>query len=420
MNDPKITGHPFVDVGFAIAASRANQKSLLDVSSSDVSNAVKFLRTHIDSLKSLKVLSEFWANNPFMGINPEQKPKYDRYLRDLAERNLAPQTGHCQICGQSPVIGETDRCWFPLAAGGDSDPCTLPGLRGKAICASCLSAVVILPLGCRSCRDGAYFIHVAEPDLQVQAVSEGVETIQVALAKKTGEAIRHSTPLSGRLALLEIVSGSPLWDHTQPGHMQRTPQSGATIISFTNRGNGPKFNELHLPAQALEFFSAIIDAGLLSYFLEWVRRVQKFANDNKRKDYVDQLCNDVEERRSLSPLFFAMKKPNVDRHPEERVHLKKEELQMLEIYEDIALRKKDRFDTLQRIAARINEMPDRSRESFIKRLSNTGTKDGLLDLIKEYCKRQRLNLTSTELRTLDSSHATEAISLLYLLCIAEE
>ncbi|PYP90089.1 MAG: hypothetical protein DMG65_12435 [Candidatus Angelobacter sp. Gp1-AA117] len=414
------TGNPFVDVGLAIAANIGNQASLSNISSDDLSKAVKFLHSHVDSLKSLKVLSEFWVNNPFMGINPEQKPKYDRFLKDLGDQTLASRSGYCQICGQSPVVGETDRCWFPLAAGGDSDPCTLPGLRGKTICASCLSAVVILPLGCRSCKDGAYFIHVAEPDLQVQAVAEGVTTIRIALAKKAGEGIKHGTALSGRIALLEIISGSDLWDHTQPGHMEQIPRGGATIISFTNRGNGPKFNELHLPAEALEFFSELATVRLREYFAEWVRKVQKFTNDNKRKDIGDQLCNDVEGRRSLAPLFRAMKKPYIDRHPGERAHLQKEELQMLEIYEDIALRKKNRFDALQRIAVRVNEMPQSYRDSFVKRLGSTGTKEGILGLFKEYCKRKRLAVTSEELRAIDSSNASEAISLLYLLCNAEE
>jgi hypothetical protein len=420
MNDPKITGHPFVDVGYAIAAKMADKPSLTAISSSDVSDAVKFLHSHIDSLKSFKILSDFWVNNPFMGKNLGQKPKYDRYLRDLSGQKLTSSAGYCQICGQSPVVGEIDRCWVPLAAGGDSDPCTLPGLRGKTICASCLSAIVILPLGCRSCKDGAYLIHVAEPDLQVQAITEGVKTIQIALAKKTGEGIKHSTALSGRIALLEIISGSDLWDHTQPGHIKQTPRGGVTIISFTNRGNGPNFNELHLPAEALNFFSELVAAGLRQYFLEWIRRVQKFANDNKRKDFADQLCNGVEGRRSLAPLFFAMKKPYIDRHPGERAHLQKEELQMLEIYEDIALKKKNRFDALQRVAARVNEMPQSYRDSFVKRLGNTGTKDGLLSLFREYCRRERLAITSDELREIDSSNASENISLLYLLCNAEE
>jgi hypothetical protein len=420
MSEPKITGHPFVDAGYAIAAKHAAKNSILDVSSSDVSNAVKFLHSHIDSLKALKVLSEFWANNPFMGINPEQRPKYDRYLKDLGSDMLALRKGYCQICGQASVVGETDRCWFPLAAGGDSDPSTLPGLRGKKVCASCLSAVVVLPLGCRTCKDGAYLIHVAEPDLQVQAVSEGVLTIQSALAKKSGDGIKHKTLLSGRIALLEIISGSDLWDHTQPGHIKQTPRGGATIISFTNRGNGPKFNELHLPAEALDFFSELATVRLREYFAEWIRRVQKFANDNKRKDIGDQLCDDVEDRRSLAPLFVSIKKPYIDHHPGERAPLQKEELLMLEIYEDVALKKKNRFDALQRVAVRVNEMPQSYRDSFVKRLGNAGTKEGLLGLLKEYCKRERLAITTDELRIIDSSNPVEAISLLYLLCNAEE
>src|SRR5205085_3350588 len=98
---------------------------------------------------------------------------------------------------------------------------------------------------------GPYFIHVAEPDLQVEAVSEGVRVVQAALATKAVEVLTHSTLLFGRLALLEIVSGNSLWDHTQPGHMTRIPQSGATIISFNNRGNGPSFDELRLDRKSV-------------------------------------------------------------------------------------------------------------------------------------------------------------------------
>src|SRR5437016_1020427 len=102
-----LRGNPFVDVGLAIAANINNQKSLLDVSAADISAAVRILHSRMDGLKSLKgVLSAFWVNNPFMGKNPEQKDKFDRHLRDLGDQRLAVRSGHCQICGQSPVIGQ--------------------------------------------------------------------------------------------------------------------------------------------------------------------------------------------------------------------------------------------------------------------------------------------------------------------------
>lgn len=413
-----LRGNPFVDVGLAIAANLGNQKSLSDVSDSDLSGAVKILHSNMSSLMLLKgVLSAFWVNNPFMGKNAGQRDKFERYLNDLGHEKLAGRSGYCQICGASRVVGKTDRCWFPLAASADSDPCTLPGLRGKAVCATCLSAAVILPLGCRFCRDGPYFVHVAEPDLQVEAVSEGMRAVQAALATRSDAALRHETDLSGRLGLLEIVSGSILWDHTQPGHMTRIPRSGATILSFNNRGTKPSFNELRLPAQALEFFAAVLEAGSHEVFLRWVRQGQKFS-EARRRDYIDELCDGVEARRSLAPVLFTVIKG--DRTDGERRILRWEDRQVLQIYEDKALGKKQRFDTLERIAARIKEMPERYRESFIKRLGNTGSKDRFLELIKVFCRSGRLTITNDELRVIDWGPPNEVITLLYLLCVAEE
>lgn len=419
----KLTGNPFVDAGLGIAAFRAGHGSVDELSSNDLQHAVKSLHDNIQKLKTFNILASFWVNNPFMGKNCGQKPKFERFLRDLETGHLPAKAGHCQVCGQSPVINEAaagcqaDRSWFPLAGSGDSDPCTLPGLRGKAVCADCLSAVVVLPLGCRACPDGPYFIHVNEPDLQPQAVSEGTAALGAAISANTGAGITHVTVLRGRIALLDIVSGSVLWDRTQPGRMTRTPRHGAAIISFSNRGTGVCFNELHLPAQALEFFGAITEAGVRGVFLDWVKETQRrFRKESTL--YFDQLCDCVEERRSLAPFLLGLVRGRKDRERQ----VISEEYKVLQIYEDIALQKKERFDTLQRIANKVRQMPVRYADSFIKQLGNLGSRRTLLELIKEFCKREGagLNITPSELRVIDNGPGNEVASLLYLLCKTEE
>ena len=420
-----LTGNPFVDAGLGIAASRAGRRSVEELSSDDLQHSVQNLHTNIQKLKNLKILASFWVNNPFMGKNLDQKPKFESFLQDLETGRLPTQAGHCQVCGRTPVINsaatgcQADRCWFPLAGSGDSDPCTLPGLRGKAVCADCLSAVVVLPLGCRSCPDGPYFIHVNEPDLQAQAVSEGIAALGVAISANSGTGITHGTTLRGRVALLDIVSGNVLWDHSQPGQMTRIPRNGAAIVSFSNRGNGACFYELHIPAQALKFFGALIEAGVREVFLGWVREIQRrFRNKTESVFYFDQLCDCVEERRSLAPLLLALVKGPTDRQRQ----LKSEERKVLQIYEDIALQKKERFDALQRIANKVRQMPARYADSFVKQLGNLGSKRTLLELIKEFCKRESagLKITPSELRVIDNGPANEVASLLYLLCKTEE
>jgi hypothetical protein len=419
-----LTGNPFVDAGLGIAASKAGRGSVEELTRDDLHRSVQHLHANIQKLKNLKILVSFWVNNPFAGpLNAGQKPKFERFLHDMETGHLPGKAGYCQVCGRSPVINEAaagcqaDRCWFPLAGSGDSDPCTLPGLRGKAVCANCLSAVVVLPLGCGSCPDGPYFIHVTEPDLQVQAVSEGIAALGAAISSNAGAGIMHDTALRGRVALLDIVSRSILWDHSQPGHMNRIPRNGAAIISFSNRGNGACFNELHLPAQALEFFGVIVAAAVRDVFLGWVTEVQRrFRKESAL--YFDQLCECIEERRSLAPFLLKLVKGPGNRQRQ----LRSEEHKVLQIYEDIALQKKERFDTLQRIANKVRQMPAGYADSFIKQLGNLGSKRTLLELLKEFCKKEStgLNITPSELRVIDNGPGNEVASLLYLLCKTEE
>jgi hypothetical protein len=418
-----LTGNPFVDAGFGIAASRVGRRSVEELSSDDLHQSICALHANIGKLKNLKILASFWANNPFMGKNPEQQPKFERFLHGLETGRLPVKAGYCQVCGQSPVIDtatagcQADRCWFPLAGSGDSDPCTLPGLRGKAVCADCLSAVVVLPLGCRSCPDGPYFIHVTEPDLQVQTASQGIAAIGAAISANSRAEITHGTVLRGRVALLDIVSGSVLWDHTQPG--TRIPRQGATIVSFSNIGNAPCYYELQLPAEALNFFGAIARAGVREVLIGWVNEIQKrFRNKTERAFYFDRLCDAVEDRRSLAPFLLGLIKGPKDRSRQ----LRSEEQKVLQIYEDIALQKKERFEALQRIANKVRQMPPGYADSFIKQLGNLGSKRTLLELLREFCKREstRLTITPSELRVIDNGPGNEVASLLYLLCKTEE
>jgi len=184
------------------------------------------------------------------------------------------------------------------------------------------------------------------------------------------------------------------------------------MISFNNNGNGACLNQLHLPAPALEFLGEIGAAGVRSTFLDWARAAKKA----RRNDWVDELCNSVEGRRSLGPFLFALVRGGRSRR------LRKEDYKVLEIYEDVALRKKERFDALQRVASKIRQMPGRYSEPLIKRLGNLGSKRTLLDLLKDYCKKESagLNITPGELRVISDGPPNETASLLYLLCVAEE
>jgi hypothetical protein len=79
---------------------------------------------------------------------------------------------------------------------------------------------------------------------------------------------------------------------------------------------------------------------------------------------LDELCGDIDGRRSLRPFLLALVRAR------KAGQLRKEERKVLEIYEDVALRRRERFDALQRFANKIRQMPGTNSDSFIKRLGN--------------------------------------------------
>ena len=408
------TGQPLVDAGRAIAAILSHKQSVEQANTNELNHALGLLINNINPdkknlgpLNRLSILAAFWMNNPLMGKNMEALPIYLAHVKSLLQVNAPTCAGVCQICGSNGIFSDAGRSWMPLAAGANSDPCSLPNLRGKFLCADCFRSVLLLPLGCRFSKAGPYLFHLTDPELQVEAMKVGVGSIQAALLqRKTGNIdLKESTRLSGRLELLEIISGSRLWDSARNGTLSRRSNNGATIISFSNSGTSVAWNQLHLPAQALDFFAGIAEANLRPIFLNWAE---------KSKDrYYDALCDDLESRRSLAPILAAVVKSRRDKEQQ----LTTEEKKVLRIYEDEALGKGERFETLERIAKRVNDMEERYRESFRKQLANTRDKRRFLELLTKFAQSEKTNLrlTTDELRILHDAPASEAINLLYLL-----
>ncbi len=442
----KLTGHPLVDAGLAVATLHCKKSSIVDLCEADLRQTVKYLNEQIDPKKSepgplnrLKVLSAFWQNNPLAGHNMGPKaepyknvPEYRRFLDEATHEIKGTRIGYCQICGRNEIFKDANRSWLPLGASSDGDPCSLPNLSGKFICVVCFSAIVLLPLACKFVGNNPYLYHVTDPEVLCEAAKVGFDAIHSQLtAKASGnEALKTKVQLSGRVALLEIVSGSSLWDTSQGGFLTKRLPTGATIIAFSNAGTSAAWYQLHLPAQALDFFAELDSTqqtspgSLRRAFLQWGKLCEKpeftdIKTKEKRKSpYFDLLCEEIEQRRSMALLVRAI----VRNRALTQQMLKKEEKQVLEIYERVALNKQERFEMLGRIADRINEMDERYRNSFVKRLANIRSKDTLLKMLTEYAHSEKtgLRVSRDELRMLDNENAGEIISLLYLLCVAEK
>lgn len=432
-----LTGHPFVDVGFGIAANIVGKRSIDELENSDLCTAVKELVKRVininetepkkrikSELGNLKVLKDFWQNNPLMGINTQQLPKYEKILEELSSEITSKAIGYCQICGLKKEVNRVNRSWFPLGGSPDNDPTTLPELSTKWICFDCFRAVVILPLGCLYSSTGPYFYHVLDPLLQVEAVGEArniLKSLFVAFAQSGriigNQTLRKKTQLKGRLELLEIVSGNLLWDHTQPGSLHTLsalPPSGATMLAFSN-DKAARLIQLHLPAQAVEFFSYLKERGKPVYnaFFNWAKHCQKDSG------IFEKICDDIEQRRSLAYLVRTI----VKNRKMNNLTLTKEERLVIQDYENVALQKKERFDMLERLAKRVNDMDETYRNRFVKLLGNTTTPKAFWDLLRQFAKSEKtgFSITSGELRAVATdSNQSEAISLLYLLCISEQ
>lgn len=427
------TGQPLADAGRGIAAVLAKKTSIEDANTPELNSALEFLVSNLEpagkrsgAINNLLILAKFWQNNAFVQTNVGSITPFKKKLNDLLQETLPTRKGNCQICGTSGVFSEIDRTWMPLSGGTKGDPCSFPSLQGKFICADCFRCIVLLPLGCRFCKAGPYFFHLCDPDLQVEAMKHGAKTIENAvLQKRSGnESFKDKTSLSGRLELLELVAGSLLWDPNQNGILSRRPNDGATIISFSNEGTGAKWNQLHLPAQALDFFADLAEAEVTQTFLDWAKmcapkEIEKKGTKQKvPNDIFQMLCDDVEERRSIAFLVSRI----VQRRAKSQLNVK--EKQVLEIYEKTAINKGERFDAVERISHRVNRMEEQHRNSFLKQLSNLRDKDGLLELLVKYAKsdktKDEMRLTPDDYRIIHNSSPTEFACLLYLLCVAED
>jgi hypothetical protein len=408
----RLTGNPFVDVGLATATCMAGKHTIRDLSQADLRRAVSHMLAEMDGLQRLKVLAQYWQNNPFMGKNSGQIEEYNRTLNDLALKNERLRHGYCQVCGATGVL-DINRCWMPLAGSVDSDPCTLPGLGTKQVCSNCFCAIVLLPRGCKLCKTGPFLYHATDEKFLVERVSESVNSISSAIvARASGsESIRViKSLLSNRLELLDIASRVP-WGNPTAGGSATIPADGTTLLSFTNSGTNPRVYWIHLPAQVLEFFQAILEAGVQPVFIKFARN----SSDSKY-GFHDQLCDDVESRRSFAPILAAI----VQSRPIKKRKLVREERLMLQIYEEIAIQRQDRFEALERLADAINMMDEKKRDSFLRQLYNLKTKEGLLKLLVAFHDKGGLLISRADLRIVDSAPWKEIVCLLYLLCVADK
>jgi hypothetical protein len=435
----ELTGHPLVDTGMSIAALYNNRRTIAELTEADLRRAVQYLDSQIDpnkktpgALNGLKILFAFWQNNPLAGHNTgkdgQNIPRYRSILQGVQQ---VRHRGCCQICGRHGVYIDANRSWLPLGASSDGDPCSLPNLSGKFICSICFQAVTLLPLGCKLVGNNPYLFHVIDPELQCEAIKSAFDSVasQIVARASNSDSLRTKTELTGRVALLEVVAGSRLWDQNQGGTLTRRSPTGATVIAFNNSGTSVAWNQLHLPAQALDFFAELDSAepghegSPRHTFIAWAKFCEKVeytdreTRGKRTNSYFDLLCDDVEQRRSIGNLLRGIVRTRTN------PVFKKEEKLVLEMYERVALSKQERFDLLSRLADKIrNEMDERYRDSFRKRLANIRSREALLKLLKEYAHSERTNLRlkREELAMLNVENAGEVISLLYLLVVAEE
>src|SRR5581483_7211775 len=87
----KLTGHPLVDVGFAIATLYHGKTDISDLTEHELQATVRYLNKQLDPTKTklgplnnLKVLPAYWQNNPLaghnMGVNGQNVPVYRTVL----------------------------------------------------------------------------------------------------------------------------------------------------------------------------------------------------------------------------------------------------------------------------------------------------------------------------------------------------
>ncbi len=251
-----LTGNPFVDAGiYAIEAYYGKNYSTITPTE---------LNKKIPSIANL-YLTKGWNKNIYSIffnsklVNPSSKKKgrkyqeaaYSNYLKNLVkEFTFANTSGSCIACGRREALPTRKRDEIPLTGSGNLINFFSAGVTGERYCPVCTFAVQFMPLFLYTLGGKFLLLHSISSKIMKDWAKRGIINIQEQISAGNYAGCMEDGYKRGENALFHIIE--EIVQDSEELYCNENPSISAYI--FTNFGQTPQLNIIHLPNSVFRFF----------------------------------------------------------------------------------------------------------------------------------------------------------------------
>lgn len=267
----KLTGHPFVDVGFATIAALAGKADLRDIQEPDLETAAEYVRRNfvVNPLKSFLtvVFPNSGFTQPAYEKTPENRAIYAEsvlgaYAAEALEEaetdtflGLPVPDVRYDVKGQLPP-GRAYRQHIPLLTGEGVINFFPDGDAGLPVSGLAMLAIQAFPLGCAKCMGRLLAVHSDSPEILWHFantfLTRNLQLVQ--LAQQEGSSKIPEPSRSPFTLLIETLLEADRMRREEWG--EERPFS-VTAYHLSNSGQSPSLDLYHLPMQVTSFLRAM-------------------------------------------------------------------------------------------------------------------------------------------------------------------
>jgi CRISPR-associated protein Cst1 len=248
-----LTGHPLVDVGFAVIAAFSGKDSLETIEEADLEEVAAYIRENyvVNPMKSFLTVAfpNSGFTNPSYEATPEKRVQYaDRIL--YAWRTGEPATSERCVFTGLPAVQRAYRQHVPLLTGEGVINYFPYGDAGLPVSGIALLAIQACPLGCAKVRGRLLAVHSPSWPVMLYFAKTflGDNRRGIVGARATGQSkLPEQDSRAGTLLLERLMDCYAAF--SAPGGQAES----VTAYHWTNSGQGAQLSIFQIPLEISRF-----------------------------------------------------------------------------------------------------------------------------------------------------------------------
>ena len=298
------TGHPLVDVGVATITAYLHKSNALEVTADDMDKVANYVEDQYGKNPMRSFLTVLFPNSgyvqPAFDRFPEKRKAYaDQLLRGHRGTATVDQR-HCVFCGRQAGM-MAFRQHIPLLGGENVFNFYPEGGLGLPVCAACMLAIQVFPLGSTKCNGRALIVHSDCSDVTQAFASrfleKNLQILQMAGLDKMPDVRFPRTLLVETLMSIEK-------DRLR---VNRRQPCSITAYHLTNYGTNADITIYQLPLGLMSFILEAADTP--TYQTAWhslVARGWEISKAQARGKADDQEKGETQRRNFLYEDLFTL------------------------------------------------------------------------------------------------------------------